>query len=234
MPIILKLGGSVISHSNRIIDFDYLREFRDLLRDQIILGRRFVVVVGGGQTSRSYVDHAVSQGNVTDTEDLHWIGVAVNTLNAEMVRSFLGNETTEKRVWKYDDKDRITKLRFDKPIVVAGGFDAGKSSDWAALRIAQGLGASSVFDLKNVDGVYNSDPKEDRKAKRISNLSWEEYLNLINNPTEHKPGANLPVDVIAAREAKDLGVDYYILQASDIANLERAIEGQEFIGTLIN
>ena len=233
-PVILKLGGSIISHSNRIIDFTYLREFRDMLRDQILLGKRFVVTVGGGQTCRDYNEHAKTNGNITLDRDLHLIGAAVNTLNAEVVRAFLGDEIAEEHVWKYTDMDQVSKLSFKKPVVVAGGYKPGISSDGVALRIAQGLGAYKIFDLKNVDGVYSADPKTDPKAKLFPKLTWDEYLEIVGNPTEHKPGENLPVDAVAAHEAKELGATYYVIKATDFHNIELAINNQEFVGTIIS
>lgn len=232
--IILKLGGSVISHSNKLIDFSYLREFRDLLQEQVLLGRKFIVVVGGGQLVRNYLDYSKSQGNISLERDLHWIGVAGNTLNAEVIRGFLGDDLAEAHVWKYDDLYKLPQQEFNKPIAVAGGFLAGRSSDWVALQIAQALGVIKIFDLKNTDGVYSSDPRIDSKAKFLSKITWDEYLEIIGNPQEHKPGANYPVDVIAAREAKEIGAKYYIIKASDFVNIEKAINNEEYKGTLIS
>ncbi len=232
--IILKLGGSTLSHSNKLIDFDYLREFRDLLANLTLTGRKFVVTIGGGQAMRNYMNYAIEEGDIVEEEDLHWIGTAVNTLNATIVRAFFTDELAEHRVWKYDDKDRIDKLQFTKPIVFAGGFEAGKSSDWVALQIAKGLKAYKIFDLKNVDGVYNEDPKKNPKAKRYDKLTWAKYLELIGNKDTHKPGDNLPVDPIAAKEADVYGAEYYILDARNFDNMENAILGDDFVGTLIS
>lgn len=233
-PLILKLGGSVISHSNKIIDFNYLREFRDLLQEQVLRGRKIVVVVGGGQTARTYIEHAHSAGGITAEEDLHWIATAVNTLNAEMVRSFLGSELAEDQIWRYEDRNKIAELKFDKPVAVAGGFLAGRSGDWVALRIAQALGSDKVFDLKVLDGVYSSDPKIDPEAELFDKLTWSRYLEIIGSPSAHKPGSNNPVDAIAAQEARELKVIYYILKATDFANLEAALNGDAFRGTTIS
>jgi uridylate kinase len=233
-PIIVKLGGSVISHSNKLIDFNYLREFRDLIKEQVLLGKRFVIILGGGQTCRQFIDHARSEGHITKEEDLHWIGTAVNTLNAEVVRSFLGEEICEPTVWKYDDKDRVAQLKFSKPVAVAGGFEAGKSGDWVALRVAQSLGVFRVLDLKAVNGVYDKDPKDNPDAKMYERLSWKEYLDIIGNPEVHTPGNNNPVDPVAAVEAKELGAEYYIIRATDFDTIEAAMNNEPFVGTLIS
>lgn len=198
------------------------------------MGKRFVLVLGGGQRFQDLLTHVTENGNITDTEAQHWIGTAVNTVHAYVVRGFLGDELAEKRVWKFDDIERLSELKFTKPIAVTGGFKAGMSSDGAALQIAKAVNSDKIFDVKNIDGVYSEDPRENPDAKRYPELSWEDYLEIIGNPEEHTPGANLPVDVIAAREAKKLDVNYYILKASDFDNLDKAIEGENFTGTIIS
>src|SRR5690606_20755793 len=102
------------------------------------------------------------------------------------------------------------------------------------LTIAKGLNAYQIFDLKNVDGVYSADPKKDTNPKYFKQLKWDAYLDLFKEIEDHKPGANLPVDVIAAREAKEYGAEYYILSARDLNNLEAAILGHDFRGTTIS
>lgn len=233
-PIIIKLGGGVISHSNKIVDYNYLREFRDLLRENIVHGKRFAVILGGGQTMRTYMDHAMQQGNINDSTSLHWIGAAVNTLHAYMVRGFLGDEIAEENVWKFDDVKRLDQLPFNKSVVVVGGFEAGRSGDWVALQVAKALKSNLVIDLKNVDGVYTADPKVDANAKFVEKLSWAEYIDLVGNPEEHQPGANLPVDIFAARESQQLGTSYYILKAADFDAIDAAINGRDFHGSIIS
>jgi predicted uridylate kinase len=232
-PLIIKLGGSVISHSNKTIDFNYLREFRDMLKEQILLNRRFVVVSGGGQNSREVIKHAREEGNITSESALHSIGTAVNTMNAEVIRAFLGDDIAEDHVWKYQDKDNLQDLKYIKPIAVAGGFEPGKSGDWVALRVAQALSSYRIYNLKMVDGVYTEDPKENPEAEYISEITWKDYLELIGNPANHEPGGSYPVDPIAAKEAQELGATYYILKANDFDNIEKALNGEDFHGTKI-
>ncbi len=231
---VLKLGGGVFSYSNKRIDYNYLREFRDMLQEQVLLGRRFVVVIGGGQTCRDFQSHAKEEGGITEDRDLHWIGAAVNTLNAYMIRPFLGEEITEEKVWKFSEINSINIEDFQKQVIVVGGYKAGISSDAVALRVAQAIGALKIFDLKNIDGVYSEDPKINPEAKFISKLDWSEYLDLIGNPEKHEPGGNLPVDPVAAVQAKELGAEYYIIKASDFDSIEAAMNNEEFHGTYIN
>lgn len=232
-PIVIKLGGSAISHSNRIIDFDYLREFRDLLREHILRGQKFIIVTGGGQTSREYRDLAAEKGNITDKTDLHWIGTAVNTLHATIVRALLG-EIAEQEVWKYDDMNKLKEKTFEKPVVLIGGFQAGRSSDWVALQAVKAWGSKELYLLKNVDGVYSADPRKNPDAKFHEKLNWDDYLKIIGNPESHDPGANVPIDVVAAREAKLDKIKFLVLKATDFDNIENAINGENFRGTVIS
>jgi uridylate kinase len=224
----------VISHNNKVYDFDYLREFRDLLQEQVVMGKKFVLITGGGQNCRDLLDVAREKGGITLDRDLHWIGAAVNTVNAQVVRGFLGDDLAEEHVWKFSDVHKLKEMRFEKAIAVAGGFEAGYSSDGVALKIAEAWGAKMIFDIKNVDGVYDSDPKQNPKAKFFPELDWQKYLDIIGNPDKHTPGGHFPVDAVTARRAQEINLEYRIVNANDLTNLENAITGEGFRGTIIN
>lgn len=232
-PIIIKLGGSNISRNRQIVDFSYLREFRDMIKDNVALGKRFVIIVGGGEKCREYINYAKEEGNIENLEDLHWIGTAYNTINAYIVRGFFGDSFTEKKVWKFDDVRNLAEQKFTQPVVIAGGFEAGKSSDWCALQIAKVYQADKVIDLKNVAGVYDKDPKKNANAKLIEEMTWSEYQGIINNKKTHDPGGNLPVDPVAANEANEQNIRYDIIKGDNFANIESSINNEKFTGTII-
>jgi uridylate kinase len=100
--------------------------------------------------------------------------------------------------------------------VVFGGGKPGGSNDLNACLIANAIGTKKVFDLKNVSGVFTSDPKKDERAELIPDISWNDYLQVIGNPTEHAPGAHYPVDPLAARLAAKNGIDFCILHGDNI------------------
>ncbi|MCA9379472.1 hypothetical protein KC640_03520 [Candidatus Dojkabacteria bacterium] len=234
--IVLKIGGSLLSPSaEKMFDFSYALQLRDLLA-QFSTDYRFWIAVGGGYLNRYYQKLASEHGE-DGTIDLHKIGVSATNLNAEIFHGLL-DDLCQLEVLRYQQYEEF--MQKGAPalppelgrVVVTGGSRPGQSNDWNALQLALRLGSSQVIDVKNVDGVYSADPRSNPNAEFIPSLSWDEYLDIIGNPTEHAPGAHYPVDPVAAREAKAEQIKYIIV-GSDLANLREVVWGGEFHGTTI-
>lgn len=222
--IVISLGGSLIVPDQ--IDIDFLREFRALILAQIQVGKKFVIITGGGKINKRYNDAVRELGNPTD-EDLDWIGIAALKLNAELVRVMFAEYANRKVV------DNITnEFKFEKSIVVGSAYEPGKSSDWDAVSAAQTIGAKKIINLSNTDYVYDSDPKLNPQAKKIEKISWAEYRKLI--PTEWTARLNSPFDPVASQMAEGLGLEVNILNGKNVANLEKCLRGEEFTGTIIS
>ncbi|HSX11641.1 MAG TPA: aspartate kinase, partial [Chlamydiales bacterium] len=54
-------------------------------------------------------------------------------------------------------------------------------SDTSAVALAVALGAPKVEFYKDVEGVYNTDPKKDAKAQLLSQLSYADALQIAEN-----------------------------------------------------
>ena len=166
------------------------------------------MVAGGGKVARKYID-AVSQiGKVSDS-DLDWLGIAGTKMNAELLRIIF--------------KDKVS---------VVGGTKPGWSTDHAAMEQAKSLGAKEVIIAGDISFVYDKDPKKYKNVKPIPEISWTDYQKLI--PKKWKPGLSSPVDPVAARLARKLGLCAKVLKGTDLSNFEKAIDHKPFSGTLIS
>lgn len=229
---VIKLGGSIVSPSpEKVFDFEYLNKLRQVLSVNILKGDKFIVVLGGGATMRRYRDLAMSAGLV-DTEQLHWIGTTINVLHGEIVRAYW-HDIADDGVYKYEDYYNDKPLVVTKGIKVGGGGRPGHSGDVDALRAAIKSGSSTIISLKNIDAVYSSDPRKDPQAVRFKKLSWKEYLDVIGNPAEHTPGANYPIDPIAARQSQLSNLKFIVCDGWNMDNLSAILQGSDFIGTTI-
>ena len=238
-PIILKVGGSLLSKSDaQLFDFAYFYQFKQFLQTQTAKGHKFIISVGGGFITRKY-QHLLADNGEHDTADLHRVGVAATNLNAEIFHGLL-DDLAVSPVLRYADFDKFlsaehTEIDFqDKSVLVISGSQPGKSNDWNALQFALNLDIKRVIDIKNIDGVYTADPSKDPSATQVPKLTWAEYLDIIGNPTEHVPGANYPVDPIAANQSHENNIEFAIVSGTDFANLEMVIDGGEFAGSLIS
>lgn len=231
--IVLKVGGSLLSRSeDTLFNFEYALRLKDTLLPLTQQGYKFILCVGGGFLTRKYQELFREQ-NIPD-EDLHQIGVAIINLNAECLQSVF-KEISQEQILRYADYDETSEISIpdEKPFLVTAAGKPGHSSDWNTAKLAVRSKSNTIISLKNVDGVYSADPKKDPNAKRIESLSWDEYLQIIGNVTEHHPGASYPVDPIASEFSKANNLKFYIIHGDDLENLAKTIRGENFNGSII-
>jgi uridylate kinase len=229
---VIKLGGSNISKSkDDLFDFAYISEFKNSLQSAISRGDKFFVCLGGGFAARMYRDLAKDAG-ITEVEQLHWIGTTVNVLNAIVAKATFG-EGTDEEVYKFEDYYSDKTLEIKNSVKFGGGGRPGHSGDYDAFMAAKKLGAKVVYSLKNVNGIYSSDPKLDPSAKRMEKLTWDEYFKIIGHKEDFEPGGNYPIDPVTSKMAKEAGMKFIILLGSDLENFNSALKGAPFTGTIV-
>jgi len=236
--IIIKVGGSLLSRGEEdLFDFRYAYTLREAIKKLAESGYSIVLNVGGGYINRKYVEMLKSNGE-TDVEDLHLVGIALTNLNAQIIHGLLRDLPVRELI---SGKDFDSVVKREKRIELEPGrvvvFGAGKpggSNDLNACQLAVSFDSTKVFDLKNVSGVFTEDPKKNPNAELLKDMTWDKYLEVIGNPTEHMPGAHYPVDPLAARLAKEKGIDFYILHGDNIDNVINAVRGLPYTGTLIH
>lgn len=221
--IVISLGGSIIVPDQ--IDTKLLKELYTLIKEYINKNFKFVIITGGGKTCRNYNESLKEIVNPT-REDLDWMGIASTRLNAELVRICFEGLAYEKIIL---NPDSIPET--DKSIMVGGGWQPGNSSDLAAVHMARSVGAKKIINLSNIDYVYDRDPKVYKDAVPVLKSSWEDFRKLL--PNDWDPGANVPFDPVAAREAEKLSFEVVIMNGKNVNNLKDYLDGKDFIGTII-
>ena len=223
---VLSLGGSLVV-PNGGIDTQFLKEFNAFIRRQISSKkRRFFIVVGGGATTRHYQAAAQAVHGKIENDDLDWIGIHATRLNAHLLRVIF-KDISHSHVLKHYEIIR----KASEPVVIAGGWKPGWSTDYCAITVCQDYGITKIVNLTNIDKVYDKDPKKYPDAKPIDTMSWKAYRKMAGD--SWTPGMNLPFDPIASKLAADLGVTVKILDGKNLDNLTRALDGKKFVGTTI-
>lgn len=232
--LVLKLGGSLMSDSEEVpFDFDYLEKFAKIIKSFEAKQYRFAIILGGGYMMRRLASLAQKAG-IHEQMQLHWIGTTYNNVNAEIVRAYM-HDICNERIIAYDDFYNAEKFKFEKgkSVIVGGGSRAGHSGDMDALLAAEQLNISTIISLKNIDGVYTADPKKDPRATRLEKISWDEYYKVIGYATEHAPGGNFPIDPVTSKQAAEKGKTFKIILGDDLANFEKVLKGEPFVGTTV-
>ena len=229
---VIKLGGSMISKDvQTLFDEKYILDLKAvLMRINAVDESKFFLACGGGVIMRKYRD-ALTRAGITNETDIHWVGITVNVVNAMVVKAIFEGICDED-VLKFEEYYSDEPLIINNIARVGGGGRPGHSGDVDALVAAKRLGATKVYSIKNVDGVYTADPRKDPSAKLVNELSWPQYLDIIGNPIKHMPGANFPIDPIASKMAEDAGIKFIII-GGNLINLENTLSGKPFIGSTV-
>ena len=164
--IVMSVGGSLIVPDE--IDTNFLASLKDLIITETAKGRRFIIIAGGGKTSRRYVDAALSITEL-NTEDQDWLGIHSTHLNGHLLRTIFRDISHPIMIKNPDD---VLDVPNDVPVIIAGGYRPGSSSDLQAVKIAERVNAHKMINLSNIDYVYTADPKKDPDAKKIEDITW--------------------------------------------------------------
>lgn len=225
--IVLKLGGSLIV-PNGGLDIDYIKKFYHFIRQQVAeKSRRFFILIGGGKLSRHYRDAGAEiTGHELLTEDLDWLGIHATRLNAHLFRTIFRDLAHPNIIKKYEFIQKP-----ERPIVIAAGWKPGWSTDYDAVILAQDYNIKTIIKMSNTDHVYDKDPNKYKEAKPYDRISWNDYRAMVGDIW--RPGQHEPFDPVAAKLASELGIRIFYLDGRDLANAEKAINGEKSVGTII-
>jgi uridylate kinase len=223
-PIVLSVGGSLVAPKSGI-DVAFLKSLRTLIRKHVRLGRRFVIVVGGGSTARAYQRAAGEIVPLAD-EDVDWIGIHATRLNGHLLRTLFRDIALHRVV-----KDPSRPLVWNKHVLIAAGWKPGWSTDYVAVRLARKFKATTVVNLTNTDGVYDKDPSLHEDAQRIATINWKSFRKIVGHRWE--PGANAPFDPVASRLAAHSKMTVAVMKGKDLRGLDAFLNGKKFKGTVI-
>lgn len=201
-----KFGGTSVETTEKLFNIcKYITKEYDN-NNQII-----VVVSAQGKTTDNLIKEAKEIDNNLDKRELDVllsVGEQVTIAKLVMCLKKLGYDAISLTGWQvpiktnniYGDADilkinldRITKELISDKIVIIAGFQGineetnnittlGRGgSDTTAVALAAAIKADKCDIYKDVDGVYNLDPKTNEKAFKYEKISYDEMLKLSNN-----------------------------------------------------
>lgn len=208
------------------LDVNFLKSFSELIKAQVALGKKFVIIAGGGKTCRRYQDAAVKIVSPSK-DDLDWIGISATKINAELIRVVFADLAHASVI-----VDDGVLPNVQTSIAIGAGRVPGHSSDYDAVLLASESEAYSIINLSNIDYLYDKDPKRFPDAKKLEKISWSDFGKIFPE-AEWSPGGNWPFDPVAAKEAQKLGLEVVIMNGANLDNLKNYFEGKSFVGTTI-
>ena len=182
--VLLKLSGEVLGgESGTGICADAVQNMAQQICEVQALGVEVGLVIGGGNIFRGVAGATKGMDRVTADH----MGMLATMINALALQDALEQKSVPTRVMSGIDVPKVAESyirrramrHMEKGRVVIFGAGTGNpyfSTDTAAALRANEIGAEVVLKATKVDGIYDSDPKKNPKAKRFDKITYIEAL----------------------------------------------------------
>jgi uridylate kinase len=201
--LVIKLSGSVFNFKTTSKS---LKEYAQVLLD-IQTKVQPVVVSGGGIIARHYVNLARSLGS--DESSLDEMGIEISRLNAMLLSAALGDSVYPVIP---SNLEEISIACQSGKIVVSGGLHPGQSTNATAALICEKIKADRFLNATDVDGIYDSDPKKNAKAKMFKEITIKKCLDLLNNESTQAGNYEL-MDIVAMKVIERSKIPTYVIKS---------------------
>ena len=224
-PVVLSMGGSVLITGDE--DERFLPDLAALIR-KVAGDFPLIVTAGGGRVARDYIRLGRAMG-LTETE-LDELGIDVSRLNARLLAAVIGPPCPAHPPISLAEAVREAHR---SRIVVLGGTEPGHTTDGVAGLLAERLRAQRLVNATKVPGLFERDPRKDPSARRVDRLDYAGFRKMVDAAVSGAAGQQFVFDRLGLESLARAKIPLRIVQGRDLPNLERALRGEEFVGTEI-
>ena len=222
--IMLKISGESLAGSNEQgFDFDILNDLSNSIKKLHSKNLKISIVLGGG----NFIRGSSFSNGVVDRVTSDYMGMLGTVINSLALQSNLKKIGVESRVMTAISINKVAEPyiknkasnHLDKNRVVIFASGTGNpffSTDTAAVLRASEMKSDVIFKGTKVDGIYDKDPVSNTSAKKISEISYTDYLN-----KEIKV-----MDATAISLAKDRSLPIIIFSILKSTNILDIVEGK--------
>ncbi len=228
--IVLKLSGEALAGGKGFgIDAETVQQIALQIKSAYETGVEIAIIVGGGNIWRGKT--ASDMGMERSSAD--YMGMLATVMNALALQNALeacGIQTrTQTSIHMnqiaepYIRRRAIRHLEKGRIVIFGGGTGNPyfSTDTTAALRAAE-INADAILMAKNVDGVYNADPRYNPEATKYDELTYLEVLN---------QGLQV-MDSTAASLCMDNDIELLVFNMNESGNIKKAVAGEK-IGTIV-
>ena len=220
--ILIKLSGeALMGDSGYGIDVSTINFISKEIKKIANLDYEICLIIGGGNIFRGV--KGASEGIDRSTSD--YMGMLATIMNALSLQSCLEQINLPTRVQSaiamsqiaepYIKRKAVRHLEKKRIVIFAAGTgNPFFSTDTAASLRASEMGCTKILKATKVNGIYDSDPNINKKAKLIKDITYSEVIS-----------KNLRVmDLTAISLAKESGIPIYITNIFEQDSLIRALK----------
>ena len=228
--IMLKISGESLAGSNEQgFDFDILNDLSQSIKILTQKNIKISIVLGGG----NFIRGSSFSNGVVDRVTSDYMGMLGTVINSLALQSNLEKIGVPSRVMTAISINRVAEpyiknravRHLDKKRVVIFASGTGNpffSTDTAAVLRASEMKSDIIFKGTKVDGIYDKDPILNPAAKKISSISYSDYLN---NDIK-------VMDATAISLAKDRKIPIIIFSILNSSNILDIVEGKGSYSTI--
>jgi uridylate kinase len=222
--IMLKISGESLAGDNEQgFDFDILNDLSNNIKKLADKNIRISIVLGGG----NFIRGSSFSNGVVDRVTSDYMGMLGTVMNSLALQSNLEKVGVPSRVMTAISINRVAEpyiknkatrhLEKNRVVIFASGTgNPFFSTDTAAVLRASEMKSDIIFKGTKVDGIYEEDPIKNPNAKKISEISYNDYLN-----QEIKV-----IDSTAISLAKDRSIPIIIFSILNSSNILDIVDGK--------
>ena len=238
--VLLKLSGEALAKKETrvicgtekeeiisIFDEVKIAEIASAVQRCINDGVQVAIVIGAGNIWRGKLGEGV------DRTRADHMGMLATTINCLRFADALEKHNLRAHVMTpvsmdafaepFQYRHAIDYLEAGEPVIFACGIGIPfVSTDTATVVRAAEIHADIILMAKNIDGIYDKDPRKYTDAVKFRSVSYAYCL-------ENKLAAT---DIASSDLAEEQGIDSYVFSLSDPKNIVKAVYGEQ-IGTLV-
>lgn len=226
--VLLKLSGEALAGDRKTgFDEDTVRGVALQVKEIVDSGVQVGIVIGGGNFWRGRTSENIDR---TKADQIGMLATVMNCIYVSEIFRSVGMMTNILTPFecgtftKLFSKDRANKY-FSRGMVVffAGGTGHPYfSTDTGVVLRAIEVEAEAILLAKAIDGVYDSDPKENPNAVRFNKISIQEVIDRQLKV----------VDLTASILAMEQKMPMYVFSLNEKDSIIKAISG-DFNGTIV-
>jgi uridylate kinase len=201
--LVIKLSGSVFNFKTTSKS---LKEYAKVLLD-IQTRVQPIIVSGGGIIARHYVNLARSLG--ADESSLDEMGIEISRLNAKLLSAALGDSVYPVIP---SNLEEISIACQSGKIILSGGLHPGQSTNATAALICEKTKADRFLNATDVEGIYDSDPNKNPRAKMFKEITIKKCLELLNTESTQAGNYDL-MDIVALKVIERSKIPTWVIKS---------------------
>ena len=220
--VVIKLSGSIFgsgAKSKSIKDYG-------MMITELNKHIQPVVITGGGNIARHYID--LARGFGSDEASLDLLGIEVSRLNAKLLLHSVGGRVYPKVPTNLEEVSIAAVT--DEPVIL-GGLHPGQSTNATSALVAEKVKAQLFVNATDVNGIYDSDPNINRHAKAFKKITVDRCIEVLGKNSSMAGKYDL-MDMVALKIIERSRIPTVILRAS-VTNIIKAVKSDTKIGTRI-